>query len=165
MFASCRGENMVTRDSASKQIVCSGTFGPHRPWKRTWRRLIQRSKTRCNYTGRAKSTTRRLIVCTPWHIVHQEAFETTARETLLVVLLLGNRKEVCEPGDDADCWQSQVDRKSYIAHSRDLSWRPTFTSFVHTIRHEDWFDLYTKVNDLSNCYYGKKAKFVNNILN
>lgn len=93
MFVSCRGENMVTRDSASKQIVCSGTFGPHTPWKRTWRRLIQRSKTRCNYTGRAKSTTRRLIVCTPWHIVHQEAFETTAHETLLVVLLLGNRKE------------------------------------------------------------------------
>lgn len=54
----------------------------------------------------------------------------TAHETLLVVLLLGNRKEVREPGDDADCWQSQVDRKSYIAHSRDLSWRLTFTVIV-----------------------------------
>lgn len=96
-------------------------------------------------TRRAKSTTtRRLIVCTPWHIVHQEAFETTAHEILLVVLLLRNHKQVREPGDDADSWQSQVDRKSYIAHSRDLSRRPTFTFIVCS--HKSPLVLDTKAN-------------------
>lgn len=128
--------NMVTRDSASKQIVCSGTFGSHRPWKRTSRRPIQRSKTRCNYTRRAKSTTtRRLIVCTPWHIVHQEAFETTAHEILLVVLLLRYHKQVREPGDDANSRKV----KSIGSHISPI--RETFRddqhlrlSFVHTMR-------------------------------
>lgn len=70
--------------------------------KERWEDSIQRSKTRCNYTERAKTTTTwRLIVCTPWHIVHHEAFETTAHEILLVVLLSENRKEVRELGDDA----------------------------------------------------------------
>lgn len=52
------------------------------------------------------------------HCSPQEAFETTAHEILLVVLLLRNHKQVREPGDDVDSWQSQVDRKSYIAFAR-----------------------------------------------
>ncbi|KAG7190457.1 hypothetical protein KM043_006561 [Ampulex compressa] len=40
--------NMVTRDSASKQIVCPGTSGPHGPWKRASGGPIQRSRKRCN---------------------------------------------------------------------------------------------------------------------
>lgn len=97
------------------------------------------SKTQRNYTTRTckvpASTTRRLIVCTPWHIVRREAFGTTARETLLVVLRSENRKEAREPGDDANCRQSQADRKSYIAHSRDPSSRSGQHShrFVRTI--------------------------------
>lgn len=70
-----------TRDFTSKQIVCRGTSGPHRPWKRTLKDSIQPNRPRCNNARCATlATTRRQIVCTLWYIVCGRAFKTVSHE-------------------------------------------------------------------------------------
>lgn len=126
--------NMVTRDSASKQIVCPGTFGPHRPWKRNAEeRSIQRSDDAMQLHRTCKVDDNAPVNCmhTPAHCSPRRHLKRPP------VSLAGGfsplRRTVNRPGGETTLTVGKVKLiESRISpHSRDFTLR---ASDIHIIR-------------------------------